>query len=560
MNMIDILMTFENGVERTIRASTPVMIGKDSHSDVRISSWRVAKQHAQIRLSGDVLEIEDLGALSGTIVNGKRISIHRPVLYDDVIIIGPCRLHVQLIKSEDVKKPVIQTVEAASASDVREPDVVYGHDGVLPSTAINQIDTVAYRERLHHALKQALDLRRRNISGMNETMLRQEALSLLKDVMFDDVIMPAMSEHLLLCHDVIDEAIGLGPLESLLADHSISEIMVNRYDQIYIERNGLLARHSATFTSEEAVRRIIERMVTRVGRRIDESSPMVDARLADGSRVNAVLPPIALNGSSITIRKFPAQRPQMLDLIRQGTLSAEMADFLLKCVRSRKNIVISGGTGTGKTTLLNILSNGIPSGERVVTIEDSAELQLDPEHCIALEARPENIEKKGRIDIRDLVKNSLRMRPDRIVVGECRGAEAFDMLTAMNTGHEGSLTTLHANSPRDALGRLEAMVLMAGMDLPLTVVREHIGASVDLVVQQTRLPHGRRVVQSITEITGLESGRLQLQEIFSFHEKNGFSGCGVIPSFIEEWVAMEVPFQHSAFSLSEHTVSTRQPG
>lgn len=274
---------------------------------------------------------------------------------------------------------------------------------------------------------------------------------------------------------------------------------------------------------------------------------MVDARLPDGSRVNAVIPPVALKGASLTIRKFPAQRPRMADLVRSASIDPAMAEFLTLCVRSRKNIVVSGGTGSGKTTLLNILSNAIPEDERILTIEDAAELRLDHAHLVSLEARPANLENRGRIDIRDLVRNALRMRPDRIVVGECRGAEAFDMLTAMNTGHEGSLTTLHANSPRDALGRLEAMVLMAGMDLPLTVVREHIGASVDIIVQQARLSDGRRVATSIVEITGLESGRIQLQELFRYQNGRGFLGCGLLPSFADDWRAAGVVFDTQLF-------------
>jgi pilus assembly protein CpaF len=321
----------------------------------------------------------------------------------------------------------------------------------------------------------------------------------------------------------------------LLAAPEITEIMVNRYDEIYVERGGRLWRHPAAFTSEQSVRWVIERIVTPLGRRIDESSPMVDARLPDGSRVHAIIPPVAMKGASLTIRKFPQRRPKMPDLIAAASLSNAMAQFLSLCVKMRKNLVVSGGTGSGKTTLLNILSNEIPDGERIVTIEDAAELRLNHDHLVALEARPANQEGRGHIDIRELVRNALRMRPDRIVVGECRGAEAFDMLTAMNTGHEGSLTTLHANSPRDALGRLESMILMAGLDLPLDAVREHIAASVDLVVQQARLADGRRVVTSIAEVAGMESGRIQLQDLFRFDRQSGFVGCGALPGFAQRW-------------------------
>lgn len=580
MTLVDFLITFENGVEQTMQLSTPLIIGRDSQSGLKISSWRVAKQHARLYMSGAVLELEDLGSLRGTMVNGRRVSIYRPVQCDDVIIVGPCRIQIRGIK--DVVKPIEVSglLSRQSGAQLREPSQLYGDSNSQncfldvgqandlsdvqtqsslvmalsegDSNSIDVVDIDSFRQRLHRELQQALDLRRRDISGMSETMLRQEAMALLEEISSHEISLPSTVDRLSLCVQVVDEAIGLGPLEPLLVDPSISEIMVNRYDQIYIERDGRLIRHASTFSGEEAVRRVIERIVSKVGRRIDESSPMVDARLSDGSRINAVLPPVALKGANLTIRKFPINRPSMADLIQQGTLSAAMASFLLQCVRSRKNIVVSGGTGAGKTTLLNVLSNGIPLGERIVTIEDSAELCLAHEHCIALEARPDNLEGRGRIVIRDLVKNSLRMRPDRIVVGECRGAEAFDMLTAMNTGHEGSLTTLHANSPRDALSRLEAMVLMAGIDLPLSIVREHIGASIDIVIQQVRLAQGRRVVQSVTEITGLESGRLQVQELFRFTEREGFQGCGVVPSFIDQWVAEGIHIDRHAFMQTEH--------
>ena len=278
---------------------------------------------------------------------------------------------------------------------------------------------------------------------------------------------------------MLNEAVGLGPLEELLADKDVSEIMVNSSQEIYVERNGRIALSPAIFSSDQAVMDIIERIVSPIGRRIDESSPMVDARLKDGSRVNAIIPPLAIKGPTITIRKFPEKRLAAKDLVLFESLSEDMADFLEICVKHKKNVIISGGTGSGKTTLLNVLSNFIPNGERVITIEDAAELKLNHDHLISLESRPSNAEGKGAVSIRDLVKNSLRMRPDRIVGGECRSAEALDMLQAMNTGHEGSLTTLHANTPRDALSRLETMVLMAGMELPLVAIREQIVSAID---------------------------------------------------------------------------------
>jgi pilus assembly protein CpaF len=329
----------------------------------------------------------------------------------------------------------------------------------------------------------------------------------------------------------------------LLGDASITEIMVNRFDEIFIERAGQLQRYPMSFTSDRTVLGVIERIVTPLGRRIDESSPMVDARLKDGSRVNAVIPPLALKGPTLTIRKFAAKKLQPADLVAYGSISEAMVAFLRVCVVYRKNVIVSGGTGSGKTTFLNVLSNFIPDGERIITIEDAAELRLNHSHLISLEARPANAEGRGAVPIRDLVKNCLRMRPDRIVVGECRGGEALDMLQAMNTGHEGSLTTLHANSPRDALARLETMVLMSGMELPLQAIREQIASAVDIVVQQTRFPCGSRKIVSVAEVTGMEGGRIQLQELFRFERKGRsdqgkvsgeFIACQALPTFYDD--------------------------
>lgn len=392
---------------------------------------------------------------------------------------------------------------------------------------------LALRRRLHHSLLEALDLRRRDVSSMSDAALRSEAMTAMGEILARDPQLPAGLDRDALACVVVDEAVGLGVLEPLLADASITEIMVNRHDEIYVEARGRLRRLQGGFSSEQAVLGVIERIVSPLGRRIDESSPMVDARLRDGSRVNAIIPPLALRGACLTIRKFPKRRLAMDDLLRAGALDACMAEFLRFCVRRRKNIIVSGGTGSGKTTLLNVLSNCIPEGERIVTIEDAAELRLDHAHLVALEARPPNLEGRGRVDIRDLVRNALRMRPDRIVVGECRAGEAFDMLAAMNTGHEGSLTTLHANSPRDALARLETMILMAGMDLPLLAIRDHVASSIDIIVQQARLADGRRLIASIVEVTGVESGRIQTQELFRYqeHPERAFLGCGVLPEF-----------------------------
>jgi len=321
-----------------------------------------------------------------------------------------------------------------------------------------------------------------------------------------------------LVQDVLDNLLRHGPIESLLRDPTVSEIMVTRYDLVYIERNGIVTKSPFVFSSEAELRRTIDRIVARVGRRVDESSPMVDARLPDGSRVNAVIPPIAIDGANLTIRKFPAERMTIEELIALGSLTREAAEFLETCVRNRLNVLVSGGTGSGKTTLLNVLSAFIPPRERVVTIEDSAELQLSQPHVVRLESRPPNVEGQGQVTIRDLVRNSLRMRPDRIIVGEVRDAAALDMLQAMNTGHEGSLTTVHANSPKDALSRIETMVLMAGMDLPLMVIREQTARAIDLIVQQERLPNGKRQVTEIAQVSSDVQNNVEVQSLFQLQD------------------------------------------
>ncbi|MFQ3663236.1 MAG: CpaF family protein [Chloroflexaceae bacterium] len=313
---------------------------------------------------------------------------------------------------------------------------------------------------------------------------------------------------------VCDELMGFGPIQPLLNDDTISEVMVNGPQRVYIEQKGKLKLSPVRFANDEHVLKVIDRIIRPLGRRIDRKWPMVDARLPDGSRVNAIIPPCAIDGSTITIRKFSKNKLKVDDLIRFGSLTPEMAEFLRACVISRLNIVVAGGTGSGKTTLLNVLSNFIPEDERIVTIEDSAELQLAQDHVVRLESRPPEVDGTGRVTIRDLVINSLRMRPERIVIGECRGGETLDMLQAMNTGHDGSLTTLHANTPRDALARMETMALMAGMEMPLKVIREQIASAIDLIVQQTRLEDGQRKVAFITEVQGMEGDTVVLQDIF----------------------------------------------
>src|SRR5690606_16962525 len=406
-------------------------------------------------------------------------------------------------------------------------------------------------------LFRSLDLRRMNLDSMDHDQVR-ETLSGLIDEILQQVggRLPATLDTETLRKIVLDEAIGLGPLEDLIADKSVSEIMVNAHDDIYVERGGRLEKTPINFSSNAAVLATIERIISPLGRRIDESSPMVDARLKDGSRVNAIIPPLALRGPCLTIRKFSEKKLTTDDLIGYGSINPQMVEFLRTAVEQRLNIVVSGGTGSGKTTLLNILSNFIPVEERVVTVEDAAELKLVQPHVVSLEARPANMEGKGQVTIRDLVRNCLRMRPDRIVVGECRGGEALDMLQAMNTGHDGSLTTGHANSPRDMLRRLEVMVLMAGMDLPVQAIREQIASAVQLIVQQSRFGDGSRRITSISEITGMEQSTIQLNEIFRF-QQTGFDengrvkghcmAAGQIPEFYEALAQRGIPVDLSIF-------------
>jgi pilus assembly protein CpaF len=335
------------------------------------------------------------------------------------------------------------------------------------------------------------------------------------------------SVRMQLFHDVLDEMIGFGPIQYLLEDTDVTEVMVNRHDKVYIERSGKLLDTKVKFENDDHILRVIERIVSPLGRRVDTDSPMVDARLPDGSRVNAVIPPVSIDGPLITIRKFSKSKYTIDQLIGFDSLTRTMADFLRACVMGRLNIIISGGTGSGKTTLLNVLSSFIPDTERVITIEDSAELRLHQLHVVRMEARPPDIDGRGQVTIRDMVRNCLRMRPDRIIVGECRGGEALDMLQAMNTGHDGSLTTLHANSPRDALSRLETMVLMAGMELPLKVIRQQIASAVDLIVHQSRLKNGPRKITAISEVAGMEGDTIVMTDIFKY-EQTGVSPDGSI--------------------------------
>ncbi len=399
-----------------------------------------------------------------------------------------------------------------------------------------------------------------NDSTVTESQLHELVRAELVQIIDEEGLLLTTDERNRLIRDIEDDALGLGPLQRVLEDNTVTEIMVNGHDRIYLERDGKIIESGLRFSSEQHLRRAIERIVSRVGRRIDESSPMVDARLPDGSRLNAVVPPLAVKGSSLTIRKFSASPLTVDNLIGFGTMTPQISDLLRAAVEAKLNILVSGGTGTGKTTLLNVLSGFIPPDERIVTIEDAIELKLQQEHVVQLEARPPNIEGSGEVSIRDLVRNSLRMRPDRIVVGECRSGEAFDMLQAMNTGHDGSISTLHANGPRDAVARLETLVLMAGLDLPLRAIREQIASAVDLIVQIQRLRDGTRRVTHVTEVIGMEGDVVVLQDAFTFNfaagvdEHGRFRGVqeptGVRPRFSDRFAEMGIEFEMNAFDAT----------
>jgi pilus assembly protein CpaF len=417
------------------------------------------------------------------------------------------------------------------------------------------------KENLQQLVLRELDLFRRTaLNKLADVDLRKEARQAIEAIIAaGEIELPAHIDRLLFVQEMTAEIMGYGPVEPYLADDSVSEVMVNGPNQLYVERGGRLAQVPARFINSDSLMRVIERIVTPLGRRIDEGVPMVDARLPDGSRVNAIIPPLSLVGPILTIRKFARQRFSMDRLVEIGALTAQMAEFLQTCVLFRKNIIVSGGTGSGKTTFLNALSESIPASERIVTIEDAAELRLAQPHVLSLEARPANVEGRGEVTIRDLVRNALRMRPDRILVGECRGGEALDMLQAMNTGHDGSLTTGHANSPRDLLSRLEVMVLMAGMELPVRAIREQISSAVHIIVQQTRFSDGRRRVTSIVEIDGMEGDVILTQPLFAFKQRGvgaggeilgDFVAFGQAPRFYEDLEESGIPLDRSLFGVA----------
>ncbi|MGE5609103.1 MAG: ATPase, T2SS/T4P/T4SS family [Bacillota bacterium] len=414
---------------------------------------------------------------------------------------------------------------------------------VMPPPAVPSERYAAFQKmkaRIHQQLVDRLDMQ--NLRTLPQDIVRQEARNVIRELCQNEKGLLTSSEQEKLMDEVMDETFGLGPLETLLKDPTITDILINRYDRIYVERNGRIELVDVQFRDNAHLRQIIDRIVAQVGRRIDEICPMVDARLSDGSRVNAIIPPLALDGPAMSIRRFGARPLHVEDLLRHGAFPPVVIEFLAAAVQARCNILISGGTGSGKTTLLNCLSRYIPADERVITIEDAAELQLQQPHVVRLETRPPNIEGKGEITQRDLVRNCLRMRPDRIIIGEVRAGEALDMLQAMNTGHEGSMTTIHANSARDAFSRLEVMVTMAGFEIPLRALRTQVASAIQLVVQSKRLPGGRRKITSVSEVTGMEGEQIQMHDLFLFeqtgvgpdgHAQGHFVATGIRPRCAE---------------------------
>ncbi len=549
----------KTGTQEITPSDGVCLLGKAEHVHLRMEGWNIGKEHARIYTEQGGVYIEGLGSFGAVLVNGERMRAYGPVEVHDEIVVAGYRLQIlPRFDGEDLPTPI------SAEDDSSIP--------VSPTTLIKVVETVpelvrpvydapwlALVRAVHETVRSQMDLRRVDLGALSPEELRRMVGELVREVVWRMNPPPEIDRQRLV-KEVLDEAVGLGPLEDFLADATITEIMVNRFDEVFIERQGKLLAAPALFSSELAVRHIIDRIVAPIGRRIDESSPLVDARLADGSRVNAVIPPLSLKGACITIRKFSKKRLQMEDLMAYGSIDARMTHFIQVCVQQRKNIIISGGTGSGKTTLLNVLSNYIPDHERIVTIEDAAELRLYQPNLVSLEARPANMEGKGQIPIRELVRNALRMRPDRIVVGECRGGEALDMLQAMNTGHDGSLTTAHANTARDMLSRLEVMVLMAGMDLPLTAIREQIASAVDIIVQITRFSCGSRKVTSICEVTGTESGTIQLQELFTYKQRGYdadgkvrgiFRATGAVAEFYEVMRERGLPVDLSIFQAEE---------
>ena len=531
-------------------------LGQDKGNKIVLKDETISWKHAVLSVRPNELAIEDLNSTTGTYVEGERVRTRHTFKFNERVQIGPYTLRIRDAAADPppnpAQAPATQSPRgnATSQSSSKASGKASGASKIPPHLLrkTNMSPEARIRRdikrQVHKELLDRLDLRRMTAENIGESALQDRARELV-DQIINDVRerLPAKIDPQKLADEIYNEAVKLGPLEDYLADESITEIMVNGHDQIFVEREGRLTKAETTFVDDASVQAIIERIVSPLGRRIDESKPYVDARLPDGSRVNAIIHPLSLVGPCITIRKF-AKVPFTVDkLIEMGAMTRGAASFMDVCVKIRKNIIVSGGTGTGKTTFLNVVSSYLPNDERIVTVEDAAELRLPQEHVVRLESRPANIEGTGAITIRDLVRNALRMRPDRIVVGDCRGGEALDMLQAMNTGHEGSLTTVHANTPRDVISRLETMVLMSGMELPVRAIREQVGSAIHMIIHLSRFQDGSRRVSKITEVCGMEGERIVMQDLFEFKQegltpegkvKGLLLPTGNVPTFIDE--------------------------
>ena len=532
----------------------------------------VSRKHLEMRVKGSSLFIQDLNSANGTVLNNIGLTPNNivPVPPGGTVQIGSVfiRLAGEAVQQNAPAPQQSASVPAQNPAEDKKELLdsnldEFGKEKIpvltisgIPDSARPVIQEI--KKHAHAELLKRLNLKKLAVAGASDESLEQKARETINEIVGQlNIQLPSNIKKEVIEQELLHEAIGLGPLEYLLKVDSITEIMVNGPDQVFVEKGGVLYRTDTAFADNNQVLSAIERIVAPLGRRIDESSPMVDARLPDGSRVNAVIPPLSLVGPTVTIRKFSKKPLQAKDLINYGSISQNIVNFLDICIKLRKNIIISGGTGSGKTTLLNVLSSFLPNRERIITIEDAAELQLHQEHLVRLESRPPNVEGKGEINIRDLVRNSLRMRPDRIVIGECRGGEALDMLQAMNTGHDGSLTTVHANSPRDALARLETLVMMAGFDLPLKAIREQISSAIHIVVQISRERDGSRKVTHISEITKMEGDIITMQDIFLYRH-DGWTedgkmvgkhiATGAVPSFVEDIERAKLPLDMSIFT------------
>lgn len=511
------------------------LLGRSDSCDVCLPESSVSRKHAKVFGGPETFFITDLGSGIGTKNQNGPIQIPTEFAQGDTVSIGPFQLRLVQSAVPPASRPPALEPEGKTVSRT------FDFDGV---NLLYTDELMALKSRIHNYVLGKLNLQEiatRQIASdeMREKLLAalEQSLKELRHELPHTIPLEALRESLL------DELTGYGPISPLLRSDKVDEIMVNGPNLIFVESHGRIYETGARFFNEKHLNTIIQRIVEPLGRHIDEASPMVDARLPDGSRVNAIIPPLSLRGASVTIRKFAKRKLTAEDLIAFGSMTPGIDLFLREAVRAAQNILVSGGTGSGKTTLLNVLSQYIPPDERVITIEDSAELKLSHRNLVSLESRPANIEGKGRIQIRDLVINALRMRPDRIIVGECRGAEALDMLQAMNTGHDGSLTTCHANAPRDAISRLENMVLMSGIDFPVTAIREQIASAINLIIQQNRLPDGSRKIVQISEITGREKDVVLMHDIFVFkqtgYDENGkivgeYYPTGNVPAFVEK--------------------------